>query len=195
MERARCLINYLMRSAHGSPFEHGIFQFYIDCPLFVAREWRRHRMASYNEYSMRYAEVPVDGKFYVPTWGRIPDPDNKQSSVIGPKEGYPESNIIAWHDAVKFSIKGSATLALNTYHELIRAGVAREMARIVLPVGMYTQFWFTVNARSLMNFLELRNAPEAQLEIQLYAEALETIFAERMPLTYQAFVINGRQHP
>jgi thymidylate synthase (FAD) len=192
----RKLIRRLMSNGHGTPFEHAVFQFFIDTPLFVAREWQRHRMASYNEFSMRYAELPPEPKFYVPTWARIPDPDNKQSSVLGPSAGIESPAAIDWHNEVRWSIKSSAELAINTYRTLLnQGGVAREMARMVLPVNVYTQFWFTVNARSLMNFIALRTDPGAQYEIQEYARALEVIFRKRMPLTHAAFEEFGRNAP
>lgn len=208
----RKLIERLMRSGHGTPFEHSVFQFYVKTPLFIAREWQRHRMASYNEFSMRYADLPPDGAgpvvtamfdhevvmadFYVPEWGRIQDPDNKQSSVIGPPAGVESPEALAWHREVQFSIRGASQLAINTYRTMMKeGGVAREMARMVLPVNVYTSYWFTVNARSLMNFIELRTDPGAQWEIQEYARALEVMFSKRMPLTHAAFEKYGRKAP
>lgn len=186
----RGLIEFLMRNGHGTPFEHAVFQFFVKAPLFVVREWQRHRMASYNEQSGRYSVMQPE--FYVPDHVRVPDPGNKQSSVrvlaagpVGPD----------WENLVLKSVRDSARLAYTTYETLIAEGVAREMARLVLPLNLYTSFWFTVNARSLMNFLELRNAPAAQWEIQQYAQVLEDEFARLMPWTHDAFVNHGRVAP
>lgn len=189
-EKDRKLINYLMSNGHGTPFEHAVFQFYVKAPIFVVREWQRHRVASYNEFSMRYAEVTDEAEFYIPGHIREQDPANKQSSVIVTdydRAGYVANNIDL--------IKQETELAFSTYRGLLSNGVAREMARLVLTVNVYTKFWFTVNARSLMNFLMLRNAPSAQWEIQQYAQALEWFFKELMPETWAAFNTNGRRAP
>lgn len=187
----RKLINYLMVNGHGTPFEHAVFQFYVKCPIFVAREWQRHRIASYNEFSMRYAEVAEEtAEFYIPDHVRVVDPVNKQSSIRvdeRPEGATAELGILG--------IQRSVEMSFRTYRDLIAMGMAREMARMVLPVNIYTRFWFTVNARSLMNFLMLRTHPNAQWEIQQYALALEAFFAEKMPWTHDAFVANGRKAP
>lgn len=188
VEKDRKLINYLMSNGHGTPFEHAVFQFYIKCPIFVAREWQRHRVASYNEFSMRYAEVKNESAdFYIPSNVRVPDPDNKQSSVAV------ETDTVRRRE-LEF-IESSSRASFSMYTELLARGVAREMARMVLPVNIYTKFWFTVNARSLMNFLMLRNHPAAQWEIHQYAGILEWEFAQVMPWTHTAFVENGRKAP
>lgn len=190
VERDTKLINFLMENGHGTPFEHAVFQFYIKCPIFVAREWQRHRIASYNEFSMRYAEVTEEtAEFYIPDHVRVKDPNNKQSSVR-------EEGVVVHDDySVAEWMQLQTQRAFEAYRVLLVGGVAREMARMVLPVNIYTKFWFTVNARSLMNFLMLRNAPSAQWEIQQYAIELEAIFGEKMPVTHTAFVLNGRRAP
>lgn len=185
-EADRKLINFLMSNGHGTPFEHAVFQFFVKAPIFVVREWQRHRMASYNEFSMRYAEVKDEtAEFYVPDMARRPDPANKQSAVA-----WPEATILA-----RNTLDAASRGAYDTYRSLIDGGLAREMARMVLPANVYTKFWFTVNCRSLLNFLMLRNHPSAQYEIKVYAEAMESILAEQMPWTYAAFVANGRRAP
>jgi thymidylate synthase (FAD) len=184
------LIRYLMDHGHGTPFEHAVFQFFVKAPIFVVREWQRHRMASYNEFSLRYAEVHADSitsELYLPDEVRVPDPGNKQSSVVTTDE------VVI--DRAHRWIGDAYSNATRTYAMLLNTGVAREMARIVLPLGLYTKFWFTVNARSLMNFLALRNHPAAQWEIAEYARAIEAMFAEVMPITYAAFVDRGRVAP
>jgi thymidylate synthase (FAD) len=118
---------------------------------------------------------------------RVVDPKNKQSSVMSADQ--PRSL------AFQYAVGQWSKHALQGYRDMVEGGVAREMARMVLPVNIYTKFWFTVNARSLMNFLMLRNHPNAQYEIQVYAVALERLFQEAMPWTHEAFVLSGRKAP
>ena len=175
-DRDRKLIEYLLANGHLSPFEHSVFQFHVKCPIFVARQWMRHRIASYNEISARYTEVKDE--FYTPASFRVQDKTNRQGSVAA--AGLDNARLLEIYDA---SIKAS----YEAYSELLKAGVAREMARAVLPVSQYTQFHWSVNARSLLNFLELRLDEHAQYEIRVYAEAIRGIFEEAMPWTWEAF--------
>lgn len=177
------LIRFLMSNGHGTPFEHAVFQFYVKAPIFVAREWFRHRIGSFNEQSGRYGTYKPE--FYVPDHVRVPDPANKQQSVRAHGNETLLTTLIDENNQACFSL----------YDQLLKAGVAREMARMVLPVNLYTSFWWTVNARSLMNFLMLRNDARAQWEIQQYADAVETIFTEAMPMTRWAFIDNERKAP
>jgi thymidylate synthase (FAD) len=181
------LIGFLMRERHGTPFEHNAFRFHVRCPIFVAREWMRHRTNSFNEFSLRYAKATDD--FYVPE----PEDVRTQVGKPGAYSSEPVDEELA--QRTREELQEVYDHAYATYERLVEAGVARELARSVLPVGAYTQFYWTVNARSLMNFLSLRNAPAAQLEIRRYAEAVEAFFAARMPVTYAAFVANGRVAP
>lgn len=183
-ERDRRLINYLMKHEHGTPFEHAVFKFHVKSPIFVAREWFRHRIASYNEISQRYTEVSDD--FYVPGKLRKPTKGNKQASEF---TDFPDE------ESLIKRIEEAYTHVYETYRELLERGVARELARIVLPLGVYTQFYWTVNARSLMNFLRLREAPDAQWEIRQYAKAILRIFKEKMPWTAEAWENLGRKRP
>jgi thymidylate synthase (FAD) len=181
------LIRFLMRDRHGTPFEHNSFRFHIRCPIFVAREWMRHRVGSFNEFSLRYAKASDD--FYVP------EADDVRSQV-GKPGAYsfePVSDEIA--ETTREQLQAVYDTAYRTYQELVALGVARELARCALPVGAYTEFYWTVNARSLMNFLSLRNAEAAQREIRRYAEACERFLEEKMPVTYAAFVANHRTAP
>jgi thymidylate synthase (FAD) len=181
------LIRFLMRDRHGTPFEHNSFRFHIRCPIFVAREWMRHRVGSFNEFSLRYAKASDD--FYVP------EADDVRSQV-GKPGAYsfePVSEEVA--ETTRERLQAVYDTAYRTYQELVELGVARELARSALPVGAYTEFYWTVNARSLMNFLSLRNADTAQREIRRYAEACERFLEEQMPVTYAAFVANGRTAP
>jgi thymidylate synthase (FAD) len=181
------LIRFLMRDRHGTPFEHNAFRFHVRCPIFVAREWFRHRVGSFNEFSMRYARATDD--FYVP------EPEDVRSQV-GKPGGYsfePVDPELA--EATREELRAAYESAYETYERLVEQGVARELARSVLPVGAYTEFFWTVNARSLMNFVSLRAAETAQREIRRYAGAVEAFFAQQMPITYDAFVANGRVAP
>ncbi len=192
--RSTGLINYLMRDRHGSPFEHNSMTFYVQAPIFVFREFMRHRMASYNEESGRYRELrPV---FYVPG----PDRRLVQQGKPGAYEfveGTPEQ-----HALVDAETRAVCEAAYASYQRMLAAGVAREVARIVLPVTIYSSMYVTVNARSLMNFLSLRtNRDDAhfpsfpQREIEMCAERMETAWQGLMPLTHAAFEKNGRVAP
>lgn len=173
-DRDRKLLEYLLEHGHFSPFEHSVFQFHIKCPIFVARQWMRHRIASYNEISARYTEV--HDEFYMPEEFRAQDTINRQGSVEGKLD----------HSKLAGDYNAAIGASYAAYQALLKAGVAREMARGVLPVSQYTQFYWTINARSLLNFLDLRLDKHAQLEIRRYAEAIAEIFREKMPWTWEA---------
>jgi thymidylate synthase (FAD) len=181
------LIRFLMRERHGTPFEHNSFRFHIRAPIFVAREWFRHRVGSFNEFSMRYAKATDD--FYVP------DPDDVRSQVGKPGAYSFEPVEPGVAETTREEMRAVYEAAFSAYERLVELGVARELARSVLPVGAYTEFYWTVNARALMNFLSLRNSESAQREIRRYAEACETFLEERRPITYAAFVANNRTAP
>ena len=192
--RSKGLINYLMRDRHGSPFEHNSLTFYVQAPIFVFREFMRHRIASYNEESGRYREL--NAVFYVPG----PDRNLVQVGKPGAYEFHPgsaEQTRLAVAEAERI-----ATEAYASYQRMLEAGIAREVARIVLPLSIYSSMYVTVNARSLMNFLSLRTKREGshfpsypQREIEMCAEKMEEHFATLMPLTYEAFNENGRVAP
>src|SRR5207342_1137072 len=181
------LIRFLMRDRHGTPFEHNSFRFHIRCPIFVAREWFRHRVGSFNEFSMRYARATDD--FYVP------EPEDVRTQVGKPGAYSFEPVTPELAEQAREELQAVYDHAFATYERLVEAGVARELARSALPVGAYTQFYWTLNARALMNFVSLRNSTFAQLEIRRYAEAVETFLAEKMPVTHAAFVANDRVAP
>jgi thymidylate synthase (FAD) len=176
-----------MRERHGTPFEHNAFRFHIRTPIFVAREWFRHRIGSFNEFSMRYARATDD--FYVPA----PEDVRTQVGKPGAYSFEPVPDDVA--ETTREELQQVYETAYAAYERLVELGVARELARAALPVGAYTEFYWTVNARALMNFLSLRNAETAQREIRRYAEACERFLAERMPITYEAFVASGRNSP
>lgn len=189
--RVKGLINFLMRDRHSSPFESCVMQFRIGCPIFVAREIFRHRICSFNEFSARYSEMPPT--FYLP-----PPERNLQ------QQGSPGKYIFSEGTSEQYSLvvdahKQAQTTAWAKYQEMLSAGVAKEVARNVLPVSIYTTFYMTINLRSLMNFLGLRNytadttVPTFPLwEIQLVARKMERMFADLFPNTYKAFIDNGR---
>src|SRR5215211_977051 len=183
----RGLIRFLMRDRHGTPFEHNSFRFHIRCPIFVAREWMRHRIGSFNEFSLRYAKATED--FYVPHRDDV----RTQVGKPGAYSFDPVDADVA--ETTREELRAVYEQAFATYERLVEQGVARELARAVLPVGAYTEFYWTVNARSLMNFVSLRNADTAQREIRRYAEAVEHFLAEKMPVTHAAFLANGRVAP
>jgi thymidylate synthase (FAD) len=181
------LIRFLMRDRHGTPFEHNSFRFHIRCPLFVAREWFRHRVGSFNEFSMRYARATDD--FYVPAAEDV-------RSQVGKPGSYSFEPVEAdVAETTREELQRVYDEAYAVYERLVELGVARELARCVLPVGAYTEFYWTVNARSLMNFVSLRAAETAQREIRRYADACEQFLAEKMPITHAAFVANDRTAP
>ena len=193
-KRSKGLINYLMRDRHGSPFEHNSMTFYVQAPIFVFREFQRHRIASYNEESGRYKELsPV---FYVPG----PDRNLVQIGKTGAYEFLPGSaEQIA---LVEQESRTASQIAYESYKRMLEAGVAREVARIVLPLNIYSSMYVTMNSRALMNFLSLRTQREGthfpsfpQREIEMCAEKMEDFWAPLMPYTYEAFNKNGRVAP
>ncbi|HEY9275543.1 MAG: hypothetical protein RLY74_227 [Actinomycetota bacterium] len=192
--RSAGLINYLARERHGSPFEHTSMTFFVSAPIFVFREFMRHRIASYNEESGRYRELkPV---FYIPSPERKLVQTGKTGHYVfvdGTREQYEQT--------VK-SMKETYELAYKNYKQMLDVGVAREIARAVLPVALYSSMYVTMNARALMNFLSLRTSREGshfpsypQREIEMVAEKMEEHFARLMPLTYAAFEKSGRVAP
>ena len=183
----RGLIRFLLRESHGTPFEHNAFRFHVRAPIFVAREWFRHRVGSFNEFSMRYARATDD--FYVPAAEDV----RTQVGKPGSYSFEPVEPDVA--EAAREELRAVYETAFAAYERLVEQGVARELARSVMPVGAYTEFYWTVNARSLMNFVALRAAETAQREIRRYAEACERFLAEEMPVTYEAFVDAGRVAP
>ncbi len=178
----------------NSPFEHNSMTFYVHAPIFVFREHMRHRIASYNEESGRYRELrPI---FYVPGPDRKLVQEGKPGHYVF-VDGTPEQ-----HALVDAETRRVCTEAYAAYQRMLAAGVAREVARIVLPVTIYSSMYVTFNARSLMNFLSLRTKREdsrfpsfPQREIEMVAEKMEQEWARLMPLTHAAFETNGRVAP
>jgi len=188
------LIQSLMKNKHGVPFEHNAFTFFFRLPIFASREQVKHRVGSINEMSGRYTELrPV---FYIPGKNR---PLINNGTNMQPDFGETPDDV---RHETEESIRFLSTAAWNEYQRLLELGVAKEVARMVLPVNIMSEMYWTVNARSLMNYLSLRSQQDGALvpsfpqrEIQMVAEKVEDIFAELMPLTHEAFVINGRVAP
>ena len=193
-EKSAGLINYLARERHGSPFEHTSFTFFISAPIFVFREFMRHRIASYNEESGRYRELkPV---FY------IPNKDRKLIQVGKTGHYTFESGSNEQYELMVSEMKKAYTAAYDAYQKMLDAGIAREVARATLPVATYSSMYVTMNARALMNFLSLRTTAEGshfpsypQREIEMVGEKMEAFFAEKMPLVHAAFNKSGRVSP
>lgn len=178
-QKDKSLVLYLMEHGHETPFEHIVFTFHVKAPLFVTRQWFRHRIGSFNEISQRYTEVKEE-EFYVP--------DNVRANISEDRQKSVEVEDTALLQSIKESIQKACEESYKVYKELLNKGVARELARVVLPLSTYTQFYWTVNARSLMNFLSLRADSHAQWEIQQYALVMAEFFKETCPWTYDAFI-------
>ena len=181
-EKDRKLSKFLIKHKHFSPFRHQHVMFIIKAPEFVMRQWYKHVVGiettsahvtkdhAWNEISGRY--VPYD-EFYMPTEFRKQSEDNKQAS-----DGLVEDQIKAtmmWREA--------QTKTIETYKELLDMGMAKEQARSILPLTVYTKVWWTASFQSIMNFIELRDEPTSQVEIQEYARALKEIMLDIFPET------------
>lgn len=194
-EESEGLIKFLMKNRHGSPFEHGTMTFRITAPIFVWREFMRHRIGfSYNEESGRYKEL--DPICY------IPGPDRNLVQV-GKSGAY--QFVLGTADQYNTTIKAllkAYDQAWTSYNEILDAGVAKEVARLCLPLATYSTAYVTCNPRSMMSFLSLRTTRDnstypsyPQHEIELVANAMEGIFSELFPITHKAFDLYGRVSP
>jgi thymidylate synthase (FAD) len=186
-ESEQGLLRFLMQNRHGTPFEHNMFRFHVKAPIFIFREWQRHRIGSFNEWSARYSKL--EGEFYIPA----PEDVRSQVGRPGNYSFEPVEEDVA--NSFRVELAKSQADVWTWYEEAIDAGVAKEQARLFLPVSIYSQMYWTVNARSLMNFLSLRNAETAMYEIREYAKVVELIFRDVMPVTAEAFVSNDRVAP
>lgn len=191
------LINYLMKHRHGTPFEHAAMTFFCHAPLFVWREWHRHRTMSYNEESGRYKVLePV---FWIPRRDRamVVPPQHKPARPV-----YLPLEDDALYDQMVARSRAVYQACYDAYLAEVDAGIALEVARRHLPLALYSSCWVTCNPRSLMHFLSLRTHDEAaafisypQAEIEEAARLAEQVFAAGWPLAYAAFVKNGRVAP
>lgn len=177
------LIRYLMRHWHSTPFEMCEVKLHVKLPVFVARQWIRHRTANVNEYSARYSIL--DREFY------IPDPSHlaAQSTVNNQGRG----DVLEGEEAARVLdiLKSDSMRAYDHYEEMLsqdgQAGLARELARMNLPANVYTQWYWKVDLHNLFHFLRLRADPHAQYEIRVYAEAIAAVVADWVPFAYKAF--------
>ena len=172
------LLDYLVKNRHTSPFESCTFTFEVKAPIFVLRQWMRHRTWAFNEISARYAELPEE--YYVPDVSVITtqSPDNKQMRT---DEVHP--NAIGFRHAMRDSNEN----AFDIYHQLLKNGCPRELARTVLPVGTYSHMFATVNLHNLMGFLKLRLHEHSQYEIRVYAQAMLELIEPLVPHSIAAF--------
>jgi len=185
------LINYLLRNWHTTPFEMAEIKFHIKMPIFVARQWIRHRMASVNEYSARYSLL--DREFY------IPDPENLAAQSVSNRQG--RGHVLGADEAQRVMglLNEDAQRNYDHYLDMLnhtedgaqidesRQGLARELARMNLSLNFYTQWYWKIDLHNLMNFLRLRADPHAQFEIRIYAEVILDILKAWVPITYEAF--------
>lgn len=176
------LIRYLLREGHHVPFEHSVFTFYIEAPVFVTRQLLKHRISSISETSGRYREL--EPQFYVPADDRPVVQVGKTGDYVF-EAGSPDD-----HLTVTWAIDRASRTAWADYTLMLDEGVAKEVARMVLPVNIYSSMYLTLNARSLMNVLDLRTTAKGshpQYEIEMVAQRIEDHFKTQMPLTYEAY--------
>jgi thymidylate synthase (FAD) len=169
------LINYLMRNDHSSPFEMPVVLLHIKAPIFIARQWMRHRTSSVNEISARYSEMKDE--FYHPETWRAQSSTNKQGSF----------GIIEDQEAAILIEKNITEDAYSRYKDLLDLGASREMARAILPVGLYTEFYWQQNLKNLLHFLNLRMDAHAQQEIRVYANAIFDLIKPLFPISVAAW--------
>lgn len=171
------LINYLMRNHHNTPFEMVEFKFNCKMPIFVARQWIRHRTANVNEMSARYSVLPEE--FYTPETFRAQGTRSKQVA-----EGEVDSGV---DQRLRYRYLVEAGIDYGIYEEALRSGVGRELARICLPVSIYTQWFWKIDLHNLFHFLQLRLDPHAQYEVRVYAEAMSDMVQDIVPMAWKAF--------
>jgi thymidylate synthase (FAD) len=184
-EKDEKLIRYLAKNEHTSPFRHCFMTFHVKAPEFVARQWYKHIIGcnfslgdaashGWNEISGRYVEYEPD--FYIPDQLRAQSKNSKQASVE------------SWSTPSPKIIKDTVDVCNRVYRDLLKAGVAKEQARLVLPFSTYTEFYWTASLQSVAHFCALRNHEHAQYEIKQYAEALELIAKHRFPESFNALI-------
>ncbi|MDB5517256.1 MAG: thyX [Tardiphaga sp.] len=185
----RGLIRYLLRHRHTTPFEMAEIKLHVKLPIFVARQWIRHRTASVNEYSARYSVL--DKEFYVPL------PENLAAQSISNRQGRGATLEGTEAARVLEILRGDAETAYGHYMEMLNEdgvavtdgqGLARELARMNLPLSFYTQWYWKINLHNFMNFLRLRCDPHAQYEIRVYADVMLDLMRKWVPMTYEAFL-------
>jgi thymidylate synthase (FAD) len=186
------LVRFLYREGHGSPFEHNSLTFYIESPLFVGRQILRHRIGSFNEESGRYKEL--EGVFYLPH-------DCRKVTQIGKTGAYEFEFDAAKLEKTRFWIKAASRFSWLAYRSMLKFGVSKEVARMVLPVNTYSSMYYTTNLRSILNFLSLRkdwgpdavHQSKAQDEISMVATQMAFYVQELFPTVWEMFVDSGYQ--
>jgi len=174
----RKLIRFLMRNQHTSPFESVIFTFEVKAPIFIARQWMRHRAQKYNEISARYTKLELS--YYLPEHiGQQSGANHQARDIDQPNPS---------EDLIRHKMDEIMTECMEVYDQLIEAGVPREVARVILPVSTYTRFFATVDLHNLFHFLNLRNSEHAQHEIQQYAIAVKQLISPIVPEAYSAWL-------
>lgn len=171
--------DFLWRHSHATPFEMAVLQIEVQVPIFVAREWMRHRTQSFNEFSGRYAEMPA--LYYRPT------PERVQGQSETNKQGSQDGLSANVRDSFLDSVAADQAHLRDHYEGYLEAGVARELARINLPLSQYTRFRAQANLRNWLHFLNLRMAPNAQYEIRVYAHTLASLIQLLWPETWAVF--------
>lgn len=174
------LIRYLMRHLHTTPFEMVEFKFHVKLPIFVARQWIRHRTANVNEYSGRYSEMKDE--FYVPAIDQV-----RAQSATNKQGRADEAFDPTVAERIRSGMLETQSRLYGEYQHLLEADLAREIARINLPVSNYTEWYWKVDLHNLFHFLKLRIDPHAQYEIRVYGEAMAQIVKAAVPVAYEAF--------
>ncbi len=194
LNQDKSLINYLISHRHSTPFEMNEIKFHVKLPIFVARQWIRHRTANVNEYSARYSIL--DKEFYIPKNENLKP--QSQSNNQG-RSGDLSSAEIKSYSKI---IRDNSRIGFENYSKLLnedesgriidnsKKGLARELSRMTLPLNSYTQWYWKIDLHNLMHFLSLRFDPHAQFEIRVYAEVMMEILKKLVPLTYEAFISN-----
>jgi thymidylate synthase (FAD) len=192
-EADKKLLHYLWKNKHTSPFEMLRVTLHLKMPIFVQRQYIRHRMQSVNEVSARYTQLPKE--FYIPNTWRLQDPKNKQGSIKSAEQWDPEIGEIdlkLWGSSITFrsstrALESICDMAYQVYERMLEQGIAREMARMILPLNIYTEFYATWDMKNLLHFITLRDDAHAQAEIQEYGRAIKAICRELFPWTMEAY--------
>lgn len=174
------LLRYLMRHEHWTPFEMAILKFRVKAPIFVARQWFRHRSSSFNEISARYSELPLE--YYDP----VPEGEEWPAQSTSNKQGS-HGKVIHHRGVFDQDTMNAEEVGLDEYQSRLRSGTSREIARTCVPVSTYTEWVWCVNLRNLLHFLKLRLHPHAQQEIRDYAIPLAQVVEDHFPMTWAAF--------
>jgi thymidylate synthase (FAD) len=183
------LLRYLWEHKHYSPFEFGGITVEVQAPIFVFREWHRHRTQSYNELSARYTELP--DLFYAPSIERLMAGKQSSKNKQGSEEGIPEQEA----SYLQFVIQSTQEKCRIEYENLLRLGVSRELARLVIPVSQYSRMRASANLRNWLAFVSLRQVEGAQWEIRQYANVVGEIIKQRFPRTWELFIEEQNGNP